>query len=426
MGKNAKYLQYAKSRNKLPIHINLQQLALEFDKLLNKKFFYIFSGGIRVEFQFKMENFYHFLGFHKLSDVTVIQLVENHKIKKEDFFKYVRDGKITMEETNQDILGGFDKEIVNIQDTCHKSDFGDIKANRFQFFSEKNVLDLLLSDPVINFDSKDCNTVIDADKVFFKLITNKFRNLNLFIGYNEKENNYYISTFFLEKEKDKYLLKLSGEPQSQLKILSRSIFNTENNNIIDFFVKWENVRAEFINEPYYKGQKKLKTWIKNKHILSNQVRDEIKIQETLLQKYKKQFEELTLKFYIADAISQLEIDEKNEAAQLQLMEYNIDAENEVEIAKYRNLDLPQIKNDKQRIQLKLCALENKLKNHKKYLPDIIELEKQEIIMVYQEYLKEVTLNKEQVGKVLNHYNLFDKILFPPTFADIYSNIDKNF
>ena len=108
------------------------------------------------------------------------------------------------------------------------------------------------------------------------------------------------------------------------------------------------------------------------------------------------------------------------------MEYNIDAENEVEIAKYRNLDLPQIKNDKQRIQLKLCALENKLKNHKKYLPDIIELEKQEIIMVYQEYLKEVTLNKEQVGKVLNHYNLFDKILFPPTFADIYSNIDKNF
>ena len=154
MSKSNKYLQYAKIRSKTQLNIDLQQIALEFGRLLDKKFCYVFSGGIRVEFQFKMENFYHLLGFHKLSDVTIIKMIENHKLKKEDFYKFVRDGKISMDTTDAGIVGDFEERIVHIQDTEHKSDFGDIKANRFQFFSEKNVLALLLSDPVIDFDNK--------------------------------------------------------------------------------------------------------------------------------------------------------------------------------------------------------------------------------------------------------------------------------
>lgn len=77
MAKNNKYLQYAKSRNKTQLNIDLQQIAIEFGRLLNKRFCYVFSGGIKVEFQFKMENFYHLLGFHKLTDVTIIKMVEN-------------------------------------------------------------------------------------------------------------------------------------------------------------------------------------------------------------------------------------------------------------------------------------------------------------------------------------------------------------
>lgn len=425
MAKNTKYLQYVKSRNKSQLNIDLQQLALEFDRLLNKKFCYVFSGGIRVEFQFKMENFYHLLGFHKLSDVTVIRMVENHKMKKEDFFKFVRAGKITMDTTDEEILNDTDEEVIHIQDTNHKSDFGDIKANRFQFFSEKNVLELLISDPVIDFDNKECNTVIDADKVFFKLITEKFRNLNLFIGYDEVEKNHYTATFFLEKEKDKYLFKRSGETQTQLKILSRAVTNTRNNEMVDFHVKWENVREEFADEPYYKGQSRLKAWIKSKHILSKQVIKEIEIQKRLLEQYRKAVEELTIKFDIVTAVLQLEIDKNKEEAQLQLMEYNIDAENEAEIAEYKILDLQEIKNDKLRMEAKFLALKNKLQKHEKYLPDIVELEEQEVVMVYQEYLKEVNLDKEQIGKLLNDNDLFEKILFPDKFAELYGDISKN-
>jgi hypothetical protein len=74
--------------------------------------------------------------------------------------------------------------IVHIQDTEHKSDFGDM-----------------------------------------------YRNLNLFIGYDEAQKNHYTATFFLENEKNKYLMKRSGEPQPQLKILSRVVIDTKSNGL---------------------------------------------------------------------------------------------------------------------------------------------------------------------------------------------------
>lgn len=424
MAKNNKYLQYAKSRNKTQLNIDLQQIAVEFGRLLNKRFCYVFSGGIKVEFQFKMENFYHLLGFHKLTDVTIIKMIENHKLKKEDFYKLVRDGKVSMNMTDSDIVGDFEETIVHIQDTEHKSDFGDIKAHRFQFFSEKNVLELLLSDPVIDFDNSECNTVIDADKVFFKLITDMYRNLNLFIGYDEAQKNHYTATFFLENEKNKYLMKRSGEPQPQLKILSRVVIDTKSNEMIDFYVKWENVREEFVDEPCYRGQSRLKTWINSKHISSKQVTKEIEIQKKLREQYKEDVEELTLKFTIVTAVAKLDIETEKEIAQLKLMEFNIDAENEDEIAEYRSFDIIQLKNDKLRMESKLSALENKLQKHKKHLMDVIELEKKEVLLVYQEYLTEVQLDEEQIGKVLTDNDLFEDMIYPMKFLKLYESVKK--
>ena len=59
-------MQYTRSRKKTQLDVNLQQLAVEYSKLLNKRYCYIFSGGIEIQFQFKMENFYHMLGFMNL------------------------------------------------------------------------------------------------------------------------------------------------------------------------------------------------------------------------------------------------------------------------------------------------------------------------------------------------------------------------
>lgn len=65
-----KYEKVVSSR-KDKVFYNLQELAKEYEKLLNKKFCYIFQEKKIIEFQFKRENFYHLLGFHKLGDVSV-------------------------------------------------------------------------------------------------------------------------------------------------------------------------------------------------------------------------------------------------------------------------------------------------------------------------------------------------------------------
>ncbi|PWM31541.1 MAG: hypothetical protein DBX58_06355 [Clostridiales bacterium] len=420
MAKNDKYMQYTRSRKKTQLDVNLQQLAVEYSKLLNKRYCYIFSGGIEIQFQFKMENFYHMLGFHKLTDVTVVKMVEAHKLKKEDFFKYVKDGKITMNSTDTSIVGDFEDKVLNIQNSNKKSELGEIKAHRFRFFSETQVLELLKNDPIIDFDKEECETYIEADKIFFKLIAEKSRNLNLFIGYDEALKRYFISTFFVESEKDKFLLKKDGSSQPLLKILSRKVIDTRNNTVIDFFIKWHNVREEFINEPFYRGQTRLKTWINNKHISSIQVVNEINTQRKLLAQYKEDVEQLRVKLNVLQLIVQLDIPEEKEEAQLKLMEYNIDADSTEELAVYKQYDIIQVKNDKLRIESKSAALENKLQKHEKYLPDIKELELQEVLRVYQIYLPEIKLDRERVTKILELHDVFDETLYPEEFRKIYN------
>lgn len=421
MSKNNNYLKYAKSRKKTHINIELQQIAAEYSKLLNKKFCYFFSGGIKIEFQFKMENFYHLLGFHKLTDVTVVRMVENRRLKKEEFFKHIYDGKITMEITDLKVIGDFETNIVHIQDTSHKSDFGEVKAHRFQYFTEKNVMEMLLSDPVIDFESEDCDTVIEADKIFFKHVTETVRNLNLFIGYDEFENQYFTSTFFMEKEKNKFKVKSSGEPQPELKILMRRIIDTQSNSLIDFCVKWENVRSEFINEPFYKGQSRLKVWIKSKHISSKKVIEEIKIQQKLLLQYQKDLDELTLQYNIVNLIQQLCEEEKKIEAQLALMDYGIDSENETEIDTYRSLEISTIRTDKIKMETKNEALTNKLQKHEKHLQDIVELEVQEVLLVYQACLSDVSLENERIKEMLQQYDIFDENVMPEEFLKRYKS-----
>ena len=101
-------------------------------------------------------------------------------------------------------------------------------------------------------------------------------------------------------------------------------------------------------------------------------------QKKLREQYKEDVEELTLKFTIVTAVAKLDIETEKEIAQLKLMEFNIDAENEDEIAEYRGFDIIRLKNDKLRMESKLSALENKLQKHKKHLMDVIELEKKEV------------------------------------------------
>jgi len=418
MAKENKYLQYAKSRKNRKIDIDLQQIALEYQKLLHKKFCYLFQGNTKVEFQFKMESFYHLLGLHKLSDVSVVKMIENYRMKKDDFFKYILEGKIALDRTDESIVD--DEHLVNICDTKRVSDFGEIKAHRFAYFSEKNVLELLLSDPVIDFENSGCDSVIEADKIFFKLHRDKVRNLNLFIGFDQEKGNYFASTFFLEMVRDKYRLKENGDAQPVLYILSRLVVNTMNNRIEDFVIKWENVRKELSFSPYYRAQSRLRTWISNRHIKSSGVGQEIEIQRKLLIAYRGQLKELQRQYSILNLIGSLRNEgEQREQAILELMDYGIDSDSEEELAPYSQMDMKCIGSDKNRIEDKTASLENKLKKFEQFLPELKLLEIEEVIYAYQPYLSNMKLDQKAVSKMIEEYDIYANALLPADFRKVY-------
>lgn len=419
MPKNEKYLRLAKSRKNKPLDIDLQKIAKEYEKLLHKKFSYLFQGNLKVDFQFKKENFYHLLGFHKLTDVTVVRMVETHQMKRETFFEYVLSGRIGLDKTDKNIVDS--DIIVNICDTKKKSDLGEIKANRFAVFSEKNILELLLSDPVIDFEDSDCDTLIDADKIFFKLHKEKMRNLNLFVGFDAQKNQHFISTFFLEMIADKFKIKKDGTPQSVIYILSRRIINTTNNETEDFMIKWENVRKELLELPCYRAQRRLKTWINSPHIQTIDVEYNIDEQQKMLKKYDKEKKKLQHLYHILELIKDLNGKDTKEHAILELMEYDIDAEVEEEIVEYIEKDAGKVKEQLDRIEHKASSLENKMSKFKQFLPELRLLEFEEVKYIYQQYLPEFKIEYEIVSQMIRDEKIYQKTLNPEKFKEYYNN-----
>ena len=411
MPKNEKYLRLAKSRKNKPLDIDLQKIAKEYEKLLHKKFSYLFQGNLKVDFQFKKENFYHLLGFHKLTDVTVVRMVETHQMKRETFFECVLSGRIGLDKTDKNIVDS--DIIVNICDTKKKSDLGEIKANRLAVFSEKNILELLLSDPVIDFE--------DSDKIFFKLHKEKMRNLNLFVGFDAQKNQHFISTFFLEMIADKFKIKKDGTPQSVIYILSRRIINTTNNETEDFMIKWENVRKELLELPCYRAQRRLKTWINSPHIQTIDVEYNIDEQQKMLKKYDKEKKKLQRLYHILELIKDLNGKDTKEHSILELMEYDIDAEVEEEIVEYIEKDAGKVKEQLDRIEHKASSLENKMSKFKQFLPELRLLEFEEVKYIYQQYLPEFKIEYEIVSQMIRDEKIYQKTLNPEKFKEYYNN-----
>lgn len=144
----------------------------------------------------------------------------------------------------------------------------------------------------------------------------------------------------------------------------------------------------------------------------------------IIERYKQEVEELTRKYAIAVLVSQLLMEEKKEEAQLQLMEYDIDAENEDELVEYHTMDISQIKNDKLRMEAKLSAVENKLQKYEKYLPEIVELEKKEVVLVYQPYITEPAIEDTLIVKLLENNDVFGNIVSPSKFKEWYMKLRK--
>ena len=350
-------------------------------------------------------------------------MIEKSQMKKEDFYLYVLNGAITLDTTDTNLVT--DTNIVSISETEMQSVLGEIKANRFAHFSEQNVLDLLSSDPVIDFEKSECDTLIDADKIFFKFNQKKRRNLDLFIGYNKKKCEHFVSTFFLEVEEDKFLQTKNGDFQPTLNILSRCIINTQNNKVENFEIRWENVRREFIHEKFFHAQDRLKTWINSNHIEVNFVKQEIVEQQKIIVQYTKQIENLNNKKQILELIQQSNKEETKETAVLELMDLDFDLEDEVQVAPYLNMDIRDIKAELQKFTNKLMAVQNKMKKYIQYLPDLMALEIKEVIYLYQIYFPSLDMDPIIIRKMLDDKIVYGNCLAPVEFEKMYLTYQYN-
>ena len=239
---------------------DLVQLASTYETLLSKRFKYVFESGVSFHFQFQTHNFYHLLGFHKLSDSTIAQMLLNNVLDKDDFFKYVKEGKIGWDYIDNDVINGFTDHITTFNGTQYSDRLDQIKNSRIQYFTEYFLKALLLSKISIDFNPECCDSDILADKLFFKLVTEEDKYLNLFIGKNEEQNYFYPATFFLEIRKNRYYQETNSNEQKQLKLLSREIVDLRNNNLLDFYVCWINVFRDVASSIEQEILRKMKPW----------------------------------------------------------------------------------------------------------------------------------------------------------------------
>jgi len=73
----------------IPTTYDISTLAKEYADLMKYNYGFLLENEEYVKFRFGMDDFYHFLGFHKLTYSMGYYLVKNNYIQKKDFFKLV-------------------------------------------------------------------------------------------------------------------------------------------------------------------------------------------------------------------------------------------------------------------------------------------------------------------------------------------------
>lgn len=65
--------------------------------------------------------------------------------------------------------------------------------------------------------------------------------------------------------------------------------------------------------------------------------------------------------------------------------------------------------------------ENVKEKHQKHLPDIIELEVHEALLVYQACLQDMSIESERIKELLQQYDIFNENFVPEEFLKRYKS-----
>lgn len=402
--------------------VNLQDIANEYKALMLCIYGFVLSNGEYLEFRFKKDNFYHLLGFHKITDITIYELVETNKLSKSKFFDRVLCGDIKFDQLNLGDLTD-DKIVKNLNESSKRSKLDQVIQSRFLWFTEEKVLELFGEKVVIDYESDKVDSIIEADKIFYKMNSEKQRNLNLFIGYDKVEKKFFATTFFLEMKKNNFKYKSDGKRQDVCEVLVQKKFDLYTKKLQYFKINWSCVRKHLSHLEVFRAQTRLESSMKyNMHIESEYLIEENSKLNTLCINIKEKILELENDIKISDLIKEYLICEKNdikEKIQLKLMDYDIDLDDKRTLLycqEYHSKD--KINDVHKKIQKKI-AYEDKIVKYKKFLPDLKKLEIEEVKYIYRIIMGEQDWEEEFISMLINEKQCFKNSYLPQEIEKFY-------
>ena len=336
------YQEYSKYRKSKVLTENLdlkdydfKSYAEEFQKLLNKKFLIKLNNGQMIDLVFQEGNFYHLLGFHKFKKTLFYTLIKNESISYNatDFYKDVLDANITFSSCNYDKIPFPQKidvsDYVLFSEHEQTSDVKDVLMRRFPYFSYENIIKLLCSTVVIDFEQDQHEGDINASKIFFYYLDVTQRNLNLFLNNNEDDDGFYSTSFFLENTRDYYKTKRDGTLMGVQDVLCLYMMDVVSHSEIEFNVDWNIVSKYVLALNDFPAYYEMKKFYNKKNVTLDYIKKQCEELQIKMEELDNELQVLEVEYKIESLIEMYQRSttvEEKEVFQLELMNYNVDVE----------------------------------------------------------------------------------------------------
>lgn len=187
----------------------LQEVMADYEWLTEKKYSYELVNHCDLVVIFKIENFPHIAGLHKLIDINYFDKLNQRKITGKKVYKKLKNNEIT-------------NEMI-----CKSHYYVDIEK-RIKYFSK--IKSLVFEKVIYDFDRSKVRSRIGADLVLYTIEDNLY--IHLFLVKN-KNGYYYPMTFIVESD-DRYVRGQKKYDVKKISVIEREKENIEYVYINDY------------------------------------------------------------------------------------------------------------------------------------------------------------------------------------------------
>lgn len=180
----------------------LEAAMSDYESFINKKYIYELSDKKNIDVTFKLENFPHVLGLHKIVDIKDLEKLNRNPI---DGQKSISGKQVYKKLRNKEITSNM------IFNSPHYTKI----ENRFNYFHKTK--DLLFEKVIYDFDKSKVPSTIKGDLVLYTVKGGWY--LQLFLV--KCKQGYYVPMTFIVEDDDKYINEQTDHNIDKLSIIEK-------------------------------------------------------------------------------------------------------------------------------------------------------------------------------------------------------------